>query len=164
MGDDLRRVRIVRVSGGEREELVLSIDEARELGIRNDSPSTGSVAYIMDGVFAWHAAGVKSDQLCPHCGTSQRDLIVRRRAGCEQCFDTFSETVERMLRVDRIDVAHSGRIPVRMQRYRRLLFDRESLLDRLRVAVDDEDFESAAAIRDEISSIRIEDEDPTQDA
>lgn len=159
MGDDVRRVRIVRVSGGERQELVLSAEEARELGIHRDPPSAGSVAYIMDGVFAWHAAGVNSERTCPHCGTTQRDLIVRRRAGCEHCYDAFSDTVERLLRVDRAEVAHTGRIPTRLQRYRRLFFERETLLDRLRNAVDQEDFESAAAIRDEISSIYIEDED-----
>ena len=159
MGDDVRRFRIVRVSGGEREEFVLSLDEARELGIHVGQPSTGSVAYIMDGIFAWHAASVHSERVCPQCGTTQRELVVRRRAGCEHCYDAFSDTVERLLRVDRVDVAHAGRIPARLQRYRRLLFDRETLLNRLRSAVDDEDFESAAMLRDEIRSIRIDEED-----
>jgi protein arginine kinase activator len=159
MGEDTRRVRIVRVSGGERQELELSLDEARELGIRESAPSAGSVAYIMDGVFAWHAAGARSDRTCPQCGTTHRELIVRRRAGCEQCYDTFSDTIERLLSVEKKDVAHAGRIPMRLQRFRRLIVDREILLDRLTAAVDEEDFESAASIRDEIRSIAIDEED-----
>lgn len=162
MGDDVRRVRIVRVSRGEREELVLSAEQAREMGIHRDPPSAGSIAYIMDGVFAWHAAGVNSERMCSHCGTAQRDLIVRRRAGCEHCYDAFPDTVERLLRVNSAEVAHQGRIPVRLQRYRTLLFERETLIDRLRNAVNEEDFEAAAALRDEISSIYIEDEDAEQ--
>ena len=60
-----------------------------------------------------------------------------------------------MLQIHRDPNAHADRIPVRLQRYRQLFVEREALLYRLSLAVDAEDFEQAAGLRDEIRSLAI---------
>ena len=86
-------------------------------------------------------------------GTGRRELVLRGRAGCETCFDVFRGTIDRLL--TRRDGAgeHLGPIPKRLMRYRRLFVDRERLLQQLSTAVEAEDFETAAAVRDQLGRI-----------
>lgn len=157
MERDHRTVRIVRVVGGTRREIELPADRARDLGIGTPGPYRPTVAYLMDGLVAWQEASPAETDRCPQCHTSHRELILRRTAGCAQCYEVFSRSVDRMLAADRRTPLHKGRIPKRLQRYRRMFVERENLLSQLNVAVESEDFETAADLRDRIRSISDDD-------
>ena len=148
----MRRVKIVRLSGGVRNEIDLPATDAADLGIEPARSTPVTINYILDGLFVGES-GRSPQQQCPACGTSQRELVLRGRAGCETCFDAFRDTIDRLL-TRRGEVGeHRGRIPKRLMRYRRLFVDRERLLQQLSEAVDAEDFETAADVRDQLSRI-----------
>ena len=148
----MRRIKIVRLSGGVRNEIELPAADAADLGIEPERSTPVTVNYILDGLFVGQSGGSSSQQ-CPNCGTGRRELVLRGRAGCETCFDAFRDTIDRLL--TRRDGAgeHHGRIPKRLMHYRRLFVDRERLLQQLSDAVDAEDFETAATVRDQLSRI-----------
>lgn len=154
----MHKIRIVRLIGQTRQEIELPLNEAREMGIEPEPRGPVSVAYLMDGVFAWHHVDGPAPEQCPSCGTSHRDVLLRHRVGCANCYEVFARTIERLLRVRHEDSQHTGRIPNRLLRYRRVFVERENLLARLTVAVENEDFEAAARIRDQLRELTAEDE------
>lgn len=153
MAEREQHFKIIRVVGGKRQELEISVARARELGISGETGGNPSVAYLFDGLFAWHRTGERTDIRCPRCGYTQREMVLYRRAGCAHCFEVFGRTVERLLRLHQTETAHRGRVPRRLDRYRRVFVEREELLNRLSIAVEAEDFEAAAVLRDQLQVI-----------
>mgnify|MGYP006293771691 CR=1 FL=1 len=145
----MKAIKIVRVVGGKRHEMELPVGRAREMGIETDAPQTVSVPYLMDGLFV-NREEDGNEKACDRCGTTLRDAILRRRVGCSHCYDVFNDTIDRILHVADKGTAHRDRIPERLQRYRKLFVEREELLTRLSRAVEEEDFETAAGLRDRI--------------
>lgn len=149
----MKSIKVVRVIGGKRQEMEIPVDRARELGISGPPPYTLSVAYLMDGLFIGTEGG-NHDQTCSTCGTTVRDVLLQRRVGCPHCFDTFGPVISRILRFHHQKKQHTGRLPVRLQRYRNLFIEREELQQRLTLAVASENFEVAAEIRDRIDRLK----------
>jgi protein arginine kinase activator len=149
----VERVKIVRLIGDTRHEVELPLARAQELGIARDNRGALSLAYLMDGVLAWGHAGPAAQMACPVCGTTHRDVILRHSVGCATCYEVFGASIERILRVRTSGSTHRGRIPRRLLRYRALFIEREALMGQLRMAVEAEDFERAASLRDQISTI-----------
>lgn len=159
MADREQRVKIIRMVGGKRQEVEISASRARELGITGDSRRRPTVAYLLDGVLAWHRSGGRTEARCSRCGTTQREIVLYRRAGCAHCYEAFHRTVDRLLRLEAggDESAHRGRIPRRLDRYRRMFVEREDLLSRLSLAVETEDFEAAAELRDRLRGLDRDD-------
>ena len=89
-------------------------------------------------------------QKCPVCGFGQSDFKKTGRLGCAACYDTFAEGLAPLLKGMHKGVAHVGKVPGRLA----ISMERESLLkglhEDLRAAVSEENYESAARIRDKI--------------
>ena len=99
----------------------------------------------------------KEEKTCPGCGSSLRDFATRG-AGCPKCFETFAEELAPTVSRVHGKAAHTGRAPgryrSRVERKRRM----ETLAEEQREAIKNEDFEKAAAIRDELKKLRAEEE------
>ena len=91
-----------------------------------------------------------SVQKCPACGFSQADFKKTGRLGCAQCYDTFAEGLAPLLKGMHKGTAHMGKVPNRVQRTLERELRLKNLHRDLRKAVSDEDYESAAKIRDRI--------------
>jgi len=89
-------------------------------------------------------------QKCPACGFSQADFKKTGRLGCAQCYTTFTEGLATLLKGMHKGTEHVGKVPARLAK----TIERESQLKTLqrdlRKAVSEEDYESAASIRDQI--------------
>ncbi len=149
-------MKIIRQIGSAREELDISVSRAKELGISLSGAAPRTVAWLMEGLLAPTApageAGAPS-QTCSLCGTTRREVVLYRQVGCVQCYQVFDSTIERLLQLQQEEPSHRGRIPQRLVRYRTLFLDRERLKLRLNQAVEEEDFETAASVRDELESL-----------
>lgn len=90
---------------------------------------------------------------CPACGFTMEDLKKVRRFGCAECYNTFAEELEPMLRTMHKGATHIGKVPqglmARQLRDQRL----EELQSRLDQAIASESYEEAAGIRDEIRNL-----------
>ena len=97
----------------------------------------------------------KDEKTCPGCGATLRDFATRG-AGCPKCFETFAEELAPTVSRVHGKTVHTGRAPARyrsrIERKRRM----EALVEEQREAVKNEDFEKAAAIRDELKKLRAE--------
>lgn len=100
------------------------------------------------------AALATDAQRCAFCGTSQKDFRASGRLGCAHCYGAFAESLRELLRRVHGNARHVG------HRYRPLnqeAVDKAGSLamlrERLQRAVEREEFEAAAALRDEILAL-----------
>jgi protein arginine kinase activator len=99
-------------------------------------------------------SGAGEDLTCPNCGFSAADFKKAGRLGCSQCYVTFSESLENLLKTMHKGTRHVGKVPQSLRQSRDLVERLKQLQKKLDKAVTDEDFEQAAGLRDEIRNTR----------
>lgn len=95
-----------------------------------------------------------SDSECSFCGLTFNGFRQTGRLGCPHCYETFSDHLPRLLRRIHGSTKHVGKIylppdPTASEMEKRL----EGLRRKLERAVQSEDFERAAEIRDQIRAM-----------
>jgi protein arginine kinase activator len=91
---------------------------------------------------------------CEFCGLSFADFRDSGRLGCPHCYSTFEAHLKGLLRRIHGSTQHIGKVylpadPTQTEREKRL----DGLRRKLTRAVDSEDFERAAELRDEIRTL-----------
>ena len=100
-------------------------------------------------------------QKCPVCGFTQADFKKAGRLGCAECYVTFAEGLEGLLKSMHKGTKHVGKAPRQLQQHKDYLERLKTLQKQLDKAVADEDFEQAAVLRDEINQTREKFDSPT---
>jgi protein arginine kinase activator len=144
-------VHLTQIVGEKMQKLDLCEDCAKAKGI-ND-PTSFAMADLMLGLGASQeldptvgAAQIK----CPRCGFSQADFKKSGRLGCPECYQTFAEGLSGLLKTMHKGTRHTGKAPEALRKSRET-GDRLKLLQKkLNKAVEAEDYELAAQLRDEI--------------
>ncbi len=91
---------------------------------------------------------------CPTCGLAQSDFKKSGRFGCPQCYVTFAEGLPVMLKTMHRGLRHAGKVPQAF-RVKREPVDQIKLLSRrLEKAIESENFEEAAQLRDQIRALK----------
>jgi protein arginine kinase activator len=147
-------VHLTQIAGDKVQKVDLCEECAKQKGV-ND-PAGFSLADLLLGLGASQeieqSAGGTAVK-CPKCGFTQADFKKSGRLGCAQCYTTFSEGLEGLLRTMHKGTRHAGKVP-RALGQSRDLSDRLKLLQKnLAQAVQEEDFEQAARLRDEIKQM-----------
>lgn len=91
---------------------------------------------------------------CGTCGFSLLDLRRSGKLGCPDCFTAFDDALEALFQRFHRGMLHRGKAP---EAYTQLMNARlsEALERRLRAAVEMEDYEAAAKLRDRIESLKM---------
>ena len=93
---------------------------------------------------------------CPVCGFTQADFKKTGRLGCSTCYTEFAEGLNSLLKAMHKGTEHVGKLPARAQRTLALNDRMKSLTEDLRKAVEAENYETAASLRDEIKQLETE--------
>ena len=144
-------VHLTQITGDKMQKVDLCEECAKTKGV-ND-PTGFSLADLLLGLGASQeieqAAG-GAELKCARCGFTQADFKKAGRLGCSECYKTFAEPLEGLLKTMHKGTRHVGKVPESL-RQNRDLSDRVKVLEkRLGKAIEDEDFEQAAQLRDEI--------------
>jgi protein arginine kinase activator len=113
---------------------------------------TDFVAGLFDSAFAAAEKGASPDS-CPNCGTSYSAFQDVGRLGCSQCYEFFQAQLIPLLRSIHGNTRHLGKIPQRFGRQVSLRRKVRELQEELELAVQLEQFERAAQLRDEIRAL-----------
>jgi protein arginine kinase activator len=91
-----------------------------------------------------------SELKCTRCGFTQADFKKAGRLGCPECYVTFAEPLEGLLKTMHKGTRHVGKVPESLRQTRDLTDRLKHLQKKLSKAIEEEDFEEAAILRDEI--------------
>jgi len=90
---------------------------------------------------------------CPRCGFTQADFKKSGRLGCPECYRTFSEGLSGLLKTMHKGTRHTGKTPEGMRATAENADRMKALQKKLEKAIESENFEEAAQLRDEIKQI-----------
>lgn len=142
---------LTQIVGDKMQKLDLCEECAKAKGV-ND-PTSFAMADLMLGLGASQEldAAVSGVELkCPRCGFSQADFKKSGRLGCPECYRTFAEGLSGLLKTMHKGTRHVGKVPEALRQSRDTIDRLKALQKKLTKAVEDENYESAAALRDEI--------------
>ncbi len=95
-------------------------------------------------------AGGETGLQCPACGFTQSDFKKAGRLGCAECYQTFAEPMKGLLKTMHKHTRHVGKVPESLRQSCDLSVELKQLQQKLAKAIELENFEEAAVLRDEI--------------
>ena len=155
-------VHLTQIVGDKMQKLDLCEDCAKTKGV-ND-PSGFALADIMLGLGAAQEVeqAVGTDLKCPRCGFSQADFKKSGRLGCPECYQVFAEGLEGLLKTMQKGTRHTGKSPEALRQSRDNAERLKSLQKKLTKAIESEDFEQAAKLRDELKDLPSRQAEPAK--
>lgn len=97
------------------------------------------------------------DQLvCPSCSITFREFRAQGRLGCPHCYSAFEDELLPLLENIHGDTQHCGKCPKRAPDSSQRQYELIKLRNELRTAVEDENYEVAAELRDRIQSMETQ--------
>ncbi len=90
---------------------------------------------------------------CTACNTTLKQIIETGRVGCSACYATFPAQLESLLEGIHVALAHRGKVPRLDDARARVRADLQSKRGLLKTALNIENYEEAAALRDEIRAL-----------
>lgn len=112
---------------------------------------------LFQGFFGLPAEkAVSLQKKCPDCGCSYSEIEKSGKVGCPTCYTVFEDELSRLIRSLHGTTAHAGAVPSRHRAKQVLAQQIKQKKAALREAVQKEDYERAAALRDEIRALEAE--------
>ncbi len=149
---------IKRIVNGESNEVHLCADCAKSLGYSGSFSDFGfSFSDMLSSFFEPAAIGSFSNSVlrCEKCGSSFNDIVKSGKVGCRDCYETFYDKL--MPSIERIHgrTRHEGKI-ANGSPEQKANAKIEELKEQLQAAVNLQDYETAAKLRDEIKALEQE--------
>ena len=112
------------------------------------NPENQSQPFVQKNMSAYAA--------CPVCGMTAGEFRKQGRVGCRNCYDYFSDFMPGLIKRINGNSCHTGKVPARGEA--RLAERQKAVLlrEELRCAIQEENFERAAQLRDEIRVLEQE--------
>lgn len=159
-GEREAEVHLTQIEQGELETVHLCDACADDKGVTADSVGQEPLADFLaeTGKDDSEAMLPAVSESCPYCGTSPEDFRRTGRLGCAQCWAHFESQLEALVRRIHGSTEHVGKLYLGdaaegEDRRARL----SHLRRRLERAVEVEDFETAADLRDQIDELELVD-------
>jgi protein arginine kinase activator len=140
---------LTQIVDGKMQKVNLCEACSKEKGV-ND-PTGFALADLLLGIGAsQEIEKTPAAQKCPVCGFTQADLKKTGRLGCSNCYSVFADSIGPMLKNMHKGTAHAGKVPAAFKKSREQDEKIRALQQDLAKAVEAEEFELAAQIRDRI--------------
>ena len=96
-----------------------------------------------------------TDVKCPRCGFSQADFKKSGRLGCPECYQVFADGLAGLLKTMHKGTRHTGKSPEALRLSRDRAERLKALQKKLARAIESENFEQAARLRDELKELTL---------
>lgn len=140
------RVHLTDIKDGKKKELDLCEVCAKDLGV-------GDFLAVSEG-------GQSEEQLpdknCPHCGLAFKEFADKGRLGCQQDYSVFAVELAPIIRQLHHSDRHRGKVPARLAAANRKERVLSYLREELTRAVEKEQYERAAEMRDRITLLEAD--------
>lgn len=95
----------------------------------------------------------KSLAKCPNCGLSYEEFSRTGRLGCSECYESFSKLLMPLIKRVQHATQHVGKRPSRLSPPMKAGQDLRELQNRMQKLIQEEAFEEAAKLRDQIKHL-----------
>ena len=133
-------------------ELHICEECAQEKGLIREEESELPIANLLSGLLEGKdvtgAAEVKD--VCPKCGLKVSEFRKQGKLGCPECFQAFEKDVRAIVSQMAARPRHTGKLPRTLVVEHAATAEGEGLREELREAVEQEDYERAAQLRDKL--------------
>lgn len=102
------------------------------------------------------APRTREEPRCTHCGMTYSEFADSGKLGCSQCYEQLDPHLTPLIKRIQGTTQHTGKAPKRTGGLVRKRRELAQLKQQLTVAVDQEQFEEAARLRDRIRAMEIE--------
>jgi protein arginine kinase activator len=148
---------LTQIVDGNMQKVNLCEGCSKEKGVTD--PTGFALADLLLGMGAAQSverAAPAASLRCGNCGFTEAEFKKTGRMGCSACYKIFSEGLGTVLRGMHKGTKHTGKVPERLEKM--LAWDNQirSLTSDLRRAVVEEQYETAAALRDKIRTLEAE--------
>jgi len=116
---------------------------------------------VLGELLAWaglskpkRVAGGGADHTCPSCGFTLADFQKTLRLGCAGCYAVFREPISAALASMHRGARHLGKAPAARAQLRQVRGELRRIEGELARAVEEERYEEAARLRDELSEVK----------
>ena len=146
-------VHLTEIREGKKHEMHLCERCAAEKGLPGKAHF--SISDLLAGIASQAAQQTPKtkrgrEAACPVCGTTLSQFQSSGRFGCPDCYTTFSDDVQGLVEKIHDASQHTGKVPRRVSAEISLQKDVRQLQLELKRAIRREDYERAAALRDQI--------------
>jgi len=152
------KVHLTQIVDGKMQKVDLCETCAKEKGVSD--PTGFSLADLLLGLGAAEElkpTGEGSGSLrCPACGFTQVDFKKTGRLGCPECYKVFESGLNSLMKAMHKGEQHVGKVPGKAMRNQELSSKLKSLEGQLKKAVEEEKYEEAALLRDQIRSMETQ--------
>jgi protein arginine kinase activator len=148
--DNQATVHLTQILNGQMHKMDLCESCAQAKGVTN--PENLSISNLMDKV-DMDTDNSGTAMVCESCGTTHQEFKKGGRLGCEACYHVFRPVLDPLLDGMHAGTKHSGKIPSGSAS--RVKFERsvDTLKTELKDAVEKEDYEKAALVRDKLKEL-----------
>ncbi len=99
-----------------------------------------------------------AEKKCPTCGAGYQEITDSGKVGCPDCYTTFRQELSGLIQSVHGTTTHTGAVPSRHRAKKARDEELRRLKNELQDAVAKEDYERAAALRDEVRRMEAENE------
>jgi len=146
---------LTKIEGDKMQKLDLCDECAKANGMDDPSALMGADLTLGLGASLELDPGAKIAELkCSRCGFTQADFKKSGRLGCPECYVTFAQGLAEMLKPMHKGTRHVGKAPAALMAEREAADRLKTLEKKLARAIETEDFETAAAVRDQIKELK----------
>jgi protein arginine kinase activator len=149
---------ITELRNGEAQALHLCEGCAKDY-LSNVSPGTPPDDAASESGFPAESTGDESDERdalsCPHCGITFKQFRSQGRLGCPHDYVVFRDELLPLLESIHSETQHVGKVPRHAPGISRTQVDLIRLRGELKAAVQNEQYEAAATLRDQIQQLEL---------
>ncbi len=149
-------IHFTQVVNGEKTELNLCADCAKEHG----AFSFETMSSLLSGLLESSARAKENESRCSRCGMPFSQFQRTGMLGCAQCYQDFRKQLAPVLQRIHGRLQHEGHIPATAGDGLKLRRQIEQKRREMQSAIEQEEFERAAALRDELRELQSQLEAP----
>lgn len=147
-----------KITNGVKEEYKVCDVCAKELGIIG---SSGVMLNMNDFISDFVGKGIAlkpagRSLVCPTCGCTLSEFSKTSKFGCSSCYEIFKNYLPPLMKRLHGNAHHTGKFPEKAESINLKKNKLTELKKKMAKAVETEDFETAAALRDEIKELSKE--------
>jgi len=146
-------VHVTRIINGQKTELLLCQECAREIQPQFDFSITKFLAGLLDNDLNLELKAPPAVEHCQQCGLTYEQFHQTGRLGCPECYSYLAPRLDPLIRRIQGSNQHRGKVPRRAGGNLRVQREIERLRVQLQQLVQQEEFEKAAQVRDRIRNL-----------